>query len=144
MREERHTLADTGVAFAGHAMSSRIAVRSAGVHSTNACRSAPRIACRASAGRRAWRLACSGRSIIMKSMNSGTPASVALPGALVFRDDHVGEQRTVAYSCGVKNVGLYGFFAAPHLVRRGRGLRLRLFRPRRASREPGRHGTCAE
>ena len=61
---------------------------------------------RATRGRRASRSAASGWSIIMKSMNSGTPASVALPERSSFGMMMSTSTRTVAYSCAVKNFGL--------------------------------------
>ena len=45
-------------------------------------------------------------STIMKSMNSGTPASVALPDRSSFGMIRSTSTRTVAYSCAVKNFGL--------------------------------------
>ena len=45
---------------------------------------------------------------MMKSMNSGTPASVALPDRSSFGMMMSTSMRTVAYSCGVKNFGLNG------------------------------------
>jgi hypothetical protein len=42
----------------------------------------------------------------MKSMNSGTPASVALPERSSFGMIRSTRTRTVAYSCAVKNFGL--------------------------------------
>src|SRR6266542_2688025 len=50
----------------------------------------------------------SGRSLSMKSMNSGTPASVALPERSSRGITRSTSIRTVSHSWGVKNVGAYG------------------------------------
>ncbi len=49
-----------------------------------------------------------GWSIIMKSMNAGTPASVALPDRSSFGMIRSTSTPTVAYSCAVKNFGFSG------------------------------------
>ena len=93
-------------------MSSSTAVRSASAqsrnvlskrfwHSTSSHASPPRIAtCRA------------GWSIIMKSMNSGTPASVALPDRSSFGMMMSASMRTSLNSVAVKNFGTNGFAVA--------------------------------
>ena len=96
------------VAFCGQAMASSTSVRCAAVHarksfsnrlthSRSSQASPPRIAvCRA------------GWSTIMKSMNCGTPASVALPERSSFGMMRSTSTLTVAYSWAVKNFGLNG------------------------------------
>ena len=70
-------------------------------HSTSSHASPPRIAtCRA------------GWSIIMKSMNSGTPASVALPDRSSFGMMMSASTRTSLNSVAVKNFGTNGFAVA--------------------------------
>ena len=49
-----------------------------------------------------------GSSVIMKSMNAGTPASVALPDRSSLGMMRSTSTLTVAYSCAVKNFGLNG------------------------------------
>jgi len=51
-------------------------------------------------------------SPMMKSMNSGTPASVALPERSSFGITRSTSIRTVAYSWAVKNFGLNAAFVA--------------------------------
>ena len=87
------------------AVDERLSNRSS--HSTSSHASPPRIA--------TWR---AGWSIIMKSMNSGTPASVALPDRSSFGMMRSTSTRTVCYWCAVKNFGV-------NAVRRRRLRRLR-------------------
>src|SRR5258708_27855586 len=100
-------------------MSSRTAARSCAVQSRNRLSKRswhsrsiqarpPRIGvCRSA--RPVW----SAGSAIMKSMNSGTPASVALPDRASFGMMMSTSTRTVAYSCAVKNFGLKSAGRAP-------------------------------
>jgi hypothetical protein len=68
----------------------------------------------------------SGRSVIMKSMNSGTPASVALPDRSSFGMMMLASTATVAHSCALKNFGLYALLPTGRgrLGRRGVLVRL--------------------
>ena len=50
-------------------------------------------------------------------MNSGTPASVALPERSSFGMMRSTSTRTVAHSCGVKNFGLNAAFPAAAALR---------------------------
>ena len=99
-----------------------------------ACRSAAGTRGRSRPGRRASRSAASGWSTIMKSMNSGTPASVALPERSSFGMMRSTSTRTVAYSCAVKNFGLNAGRRAARPARR-------LRRPGRAPAPPRRRST---
>src|SRR2546422_13117 len=102
----------SGFAFLGQAMSSTRAVCSLGVAATNVLpnRSEHSLSSQASPPRiGTWP---SGRSVIMKSMYSGTPASVALPERSSFGMTRSARTRTVSHSCGVKNAGANGPFIA--------------------------------
>src|SRR2546423_5620333 len=94
-----------GVDLSGHAMSFRIASRCEGVASANDFPNRE-LACVSIQARpfriQAW---LRGRSVMVKSMNSGTPASDALPDLSSFGMIMSARTRTVRYSAAVKNLG---------------------------------------
>src|SRR5256886_12467999 len=98
----------SGFALAGQAMSSSTPVRSAAAQATKVLpyRSSHSRSSQASPPRTG--VCRSGSSPSMKSMNSGTPASVALPERSSLGRIRPPSTRTVPHSCGVNCFGSYG------------------------------------
>ena len=92
-------------AFSGQAMSSSRAVRCVARRTRNGARNGGALRCRATPARRASTAVRPGSSIRMKSMNSGTPASVALPERSSLGNDEVHEHPDRRHSWAVKNFG---------------------------------------
>ena len=106
--------ANSGFAFCGHAMSSSTAVAlGRGAVEEPLVEAVLALAIDPGQAAAHRRLRAPGWSTIMKSMNSGTPASVALPDRSSFGMMRSTSTRTVAYSCAVKNFGLKAAGFAP-------------------------------